>query len=472
MSKLDELIQELCPDGVEYKEIGEIFEKITDYTAAGSFADIAKNVKYNREREFAQLIRTTDLKTKFINEDTFVYVTEKAFNYLWRVNLDKESIIMPNVGNCGEVYFVKPEDLINNNNVLGPNAILLRTEKNNLKYLYYCIDSNSFKNKLLKITSSTGQTKFNKTNLKKLTLPVPPLEVQCEIVRILDKFTLLTAELTAELTVRRKQYEYYRKHLLEDKSEILKKIEKMILNIEVIETELIKNKQKQYEYYRDSLFKMLEQNKLNNNSSKDDTINEADLEELIQELYLNGGEYQKIEKFTYFEQPTKYIVKNTKYDESYETPVLTAGQTFILGYSNEKEGIYNASKESPVIIFDDFTGAFKWVDFPFKVKSSAMKIIKTKEDKVLLRFLYYKMGVLNFTSTEHKRLWINKYSQISISIPPLEVQTKIVNILDRFENLCNDISSSGLPAEIEARQKQYEYYRDLLLNFKEVDRDE
>jgi len=392
MSKLDELIQELCPDGVEYKEIGEIFEKITDYTAAGSFADIAKNVKYNREREFAQLIRTTDLKTKFINEDTFVYVTEKAFNYLWRVNLDKESIIMPNVGNCGEVYFVKPEDLINNNNVLGPNAILLRTEKNNLKYLYYCIDSNSFKNKLLKITSSTGQTKFNKTNLKKLTLPVPPLEVQCEIVRILDKFTLLTAELTAELTVRRKQYEYYRKHLLEDKSEILKKIEKMILNIEVIETELIKNKQKQYEYYRDSLFKMLEQNKLNNNSSKDDTINEADLEELIQELYLNGGEYQKIEKFTYFEQPTKYIVKNTKYDESYETPVLTAGQTFILGYSNEKEGIYNASKESPVIIFDDFTGAFKWVDFPFKVKSSAMKIIKTKEDKVLLRFLYYKMS--------------------------------------------------------------------------------
>ena len=100
-----------------------------------------------------------------------------------------------------------------------------------------------------------------------------------------------------------------------------------------------------------------------------------------------------------------------------------------------------------------------------------MKIIKTQEDKVLLRFLYYKMGVLNFISTEHKRLWISKYSQISISIPPLEVQNKIVDVLDRFDKLCNDLSD-GLPAEIEARQKQYEYYRDLLLNFKEVDGDE
>ena len=146
-------------------------------------------------------------------------------------------------------------------------------------------------------------------------------------------------------------------------------------------------------------------------------------------------------------------------------------KTFVLGYTNEKEGIYNASKEKPVIIFDDFTGAFKWVDFPFKVKSSAMKIIKTQEDKVLLRFLYYKMGFLNFTSNEHKRLWISKYSQMNIPVPPLEVQNKIVNVLDRFDKLCNGISD-GLPAEIDKRQKQYEYYRDLLLNFKEVDGDE
>ena len=302
-------------------------------------------------------------------------------------------------------------------------------------------------------------------------MPVPPLEVQCELVRILDKFTLLTAELTAELTARRKQYEYYRKYLLKTNPDIIKKMKELLLRTEVDEAELIKIREKQYEYYRDELFKTLEPKKLNNNESKDDEINEVDLEKAVQELYSNDIEYQKIEKFTSFEQPTKYIVKSTKYDNSYEIPVLTAGKTFILGYTDEKEGIYNASKKNPVIIFDDFTGAFKWVDFPFKVKSSAMKIIKTQEDKVSLRFLYYKMGVLNFTSTEHKRLWISKYSQISISIPPLEVQNKIVDVLDRFDKLCNDLSD-GLPAEIEARQKQYEYYRDLLLNFKEVDGDE
>ena len=92
------------------------------------------------------------------------------------------------------------------------------------------------------------------------------------------------------------------------------------------------------------------------------------LEQLIQELCPDGVEYIPIGDVVDYEQPTKYIVQSTKYEDSYRTPVLTAGQTFILGYTNETDGIYNASKDNPVIIFDDFTGAFKWVDFPFKVK--------------------------------------------------------------------------------------------------------
>ena len=186
------------------------------------------------------------------------------------------------------------------------------------------------------------------------------------------------------------------------------------------------------------------------------------LKELIDKLCPNGVEFKKIAELTSFEQPTKYIVKSTKYDDSYKTPVLTAGQTFILGYTNENDGIYNASKENPVIIFDDFTGAYKWVDFPFKVKSSAMKIITANEDKVLIRFLYHMMGFLNFTSDEHKRLWISIYSQMKIAVPPLEVQCEIVHILDDFTLL-----SAELSAELEARQKQYEYYRDKLVNTSE-----
>ena len=139
------------------------------------------------------------------------------------------------------------------------------------------------------------------------------------------------------------------------------------------------------------------------------------LDELIKELCLDGVEYKKIESFTYYEQPGKYIVDDTDYSDDFETPVLTAGQTFILGYTDEKHGIFKASKE---VIFDDFTGAFKWVEFPFKVKSSAMKIITTTEN-VQLRYLFHCMGNLDFTSNEHKRLWIATYSHFEIPVPPI-----------------------------------------------------
>ena len=99
-----------------------------------------------------------------------------------------------------------------------------------------------------------------------------------------------------------------------------------------------------------------------------------------------GVEFVKLGELTTYEQPAKYIVNSTNYKDSYATPVLTAGQTFILGYTDETTGIYPASPDNPVIIFDDFTGAFKWVDFPFKVKSSAMKMIKADESITFLRY--------------------------------------------------------------------------------------
>ncbi len=183
------------------------------------------------------------------------------------------------------------------------------------------------------------------------------------------------------------------------------------------------------------------------------------IEELIEKLCPNGVKFEKIENLTNYEQPTKYIVKSTKYNEEYAIPVLTAGQSFILGYTNEQNGIYNASKEKPVIIFDDFTGAFKWVDFPFKVKSSAIKIITAKNNKTTIRYLYHMMGFLKFYSNEHKRLWISMYSQFKVAVPPLEVQCEIVHILDDFTLL-----SAELSAELKARQKQYDYYSEKLLN--------
>ena len=186
------------------------------------------------------------------------------------------------------------------------------------------------------------------------------------------------------------------------------------------------------------------------------------LEELIDQLCPDGVEYVKIGEVVSYEQPTKYLVQSTDYNDSFTTPVLTAGQSFILGYTDELTGIYNATIDNPVIIFDDFTAAFKWVDFNFKVKSSAMKMLTANENKTTLRYIFHIMGYLNFSSDEHKRLWIGKYSNFTIPLPPLPVQEEIVRILDNITSL-----TAELTAELKARQKQYEYYRDALLSFDE-----
>lgn len=174
-------------------------------------------------------------------------------------------------------------------------------------------------------------------------------------------------------------------------------------------------------------------------------------------------EWKKLESLLEYEQPSKYIVKSTNYNDNYKIPVLTAGQSFILGYTNEDENLYQASKENPVIIFDDFTSGNHWVDFNFKVKSSAMKMLKPKIN-ANLRYCYHYIQTIKVDITEHKRLWISNYSQIEIPIPPIYVQEHIICILDKFDTLVNDILQ-GLPKEIELRQKQYEYYREKLLNF-------
>ncbi|EFB8995605.1 restriction endonuclease subunit S [Escherichia coli] len=262
--------------------------------------------------------------------------------------------------------------------------------------------------------------------VNKLLIPIPcpsnpekSLAIQSEIVRILDKFTALTAELTAELNMRKKQYNYYRDQLLSFDEEQEKPIylEKLLDGVEV--------------------------------------------------------EWLPLGEITKYEQPTKYLVKAKDYHDTYTIPVLTAGKTFILGYTNETHGIYQASK-APVIIFDDFTTANKWVDFDFKAKSSAMKMVTSCDDnKTLLKYVYYWLNTLpsEFAEGDHKRQWISNYSQKKIPIPcpdnpekSLAIQSEIVRILDKFDTLTNSITE-GLPREIELRQKQYEYYRDLLFSF-------
>ena len=156
-----------------------------------------------------------------------------------------------------------------------------------------------------------------------------------------------------------------------------------------------------------------------------------------------------------YEQPTAYIVESTDYSDSYSVPVLTAGKSFILGYTNEMDGVFD---KTPVIIFDDFTTATQYVNFPFKVKSSAMKILHINKDLVLPKYIYYRIQIIQFDHSTHKRYWIQQYSKIRVSIPPLPEQERIVA---RIEELF-----SQLDAGVETLKKtkaQLAVYRQAVL---------
>lgn len=160
---------------------------------------------------------------------------------------------------------------------------------------------------------------------------------------------------------------------------------------------------------------------------------------------LEETEYPKIKlsDLLEYEQPTNYIVKSVEYKDSYKTPVLTANQSFILGYTNETEGIFT---KTPVIIFDDFTTDIKYVNFPFKVKSSAMKILKNKDNNISdIRYIYQVMRGIKINTETHKRYWISEYSNIEIPLPPLEIQKQIV-------------------AEIENKQQAIDNAREIIRN--------
>ena len=143
----------------------------------------------------------------------------------------------------------------------------------------------------------------------------------------------------------------------------------------------------------------------------------------------------KLEDLLDYIQPTNFIVKSTDYDDTYKTPVLTAGKSFILGHTNETEGIFN---NLPTIIFDDFTTAIKFVTFPFKVKSSAMKILVPTNKIINLKFVYYFMETLRMNVDTHKRYWISVGSKIEIPFPPINEQNRIVEKVEQvFSELDN-----------------------------------
>nr|BCI58701.1 hypothetical protein HPKE_09560 [Helicobacter pylori] len=146
-----------------------------------------------------------------------------------------------------------------------------------------------------------------------------------------------------------------------------------------------------------------------------------------------------------YEQPTKFLVATTQYLQKGFTPILTAGKTFILGYTNDKHGIYT---NIPVIIFDDFTTDSKMVNFPFKVKSSAIKILSLRDNNQAdLKYIYEKLTLLKHQVTDHKRYWIDEFSNIEILLPPLNEQAAIANILSDLDHYLYSLDALILKKE-------------------------
>ena len=146
----------------------------------------------------------------------------------------------------------------------------------------------------------------------------------------------------------------------------------------------------------------------------------------------------KLEDIVDYEQPQRYIVESTEYNDAYKTPVLTAGKSFVIGHTNETEGVFD---KVPVIIFDDFTTDSKYVDFSFKVKSSAMKILHVKSG-VNIKYVYFFMSITRLVGKTHKRYWISEYSKLVIPLPPYNEQCRIVDAIERINNRIDDIAEA------------------------------
>lgn len=398
MSNLEELIERLCPDGVEYKTIRDICKKI----ASGGTPTASKSEYYNG---YIPWLRTQEVDWKDIL-DTEIKITELGYNNSSTKWIPKNCVIVAMYGATAAKVAINKIPLTTNQACCNLEIDERIAE---YKYVYYWLCKEYIN---LKSLGQGSQHNINANIIKNYKLPVPPLEVQREIVRILDNFTFLTTELAAELAARQKQYEYYRDLLL-----TFKPNESTILN---------------------------------------ERTNELEINAPVRWMKL--GDIADIKRG--IRVVKKQLITEGKY------PVYQ-NSLEPMGYFNK----YNCEAETTYVISAGAAGEIGFCNKKFWAADDCLIFIDTKN--VNNKFIYYSLLVRkNILLANVRKASIPRLSRIVVEnliipVPPLEVQQRIVDILDRFDALCNDITS-GLPAEIKARQKQYEYYRDKLLTFKEL----
>ncbi len=391
MSRLDELIKELCPNGVEYKKLKDLCKIKTGKLNAN---EMEENGIYP--------FFTCDEKPYKINEYAF----------------DDEAILISGNGSkVGHINYYKGKF-----NAYQRTYVLLNFNNGIVKYYVFYLKE-FLKKHIIKNSNKASVPYITLPMLENYLVPVPPLEVQDEIVRILDSFIALTTKLTTELTARKKQYSWYRDYLLKFEN----KVEKSKLS----EIATIKAR--------------------------------IGWQGLTKEEYLITGNY--------------YLITGT----DFQNGEINLKNCY---YVNEERYIQDKNiqlKNDDVLVTKDGTlGKVAYVsnlDKPATLNSGIFVIRSIDTNKLLNRYLFHylkapylmKYAQNKLTGGTIKHLNQNVIVDFEIPLPPLEVQKRIVEVLDNFEKICNDLNI-GLPAEIEARQKQYEFYRNYLLTFEEKSR--
>lgn len=398
MTKLDELIQQLCPDGVKYYTLNTIC-----------------NV-YDGTHQTPQY---TDSGIKFASVENIAdpYATEKYISVSdyekYKIKPQRNDLLMTRIGSIGVCTVIESDEPL----AYYVSLALLRPDNSilNSRYLKYAIESLHCRKELRKRTLVNAvPIKINMGDIGKITLPVPPLPVQREIVRILDNFTELTTELTAELTARKKQYAYYRDKLLSTNNS----------SVPVVELRDIVKKscsgatpaKGNAEYYENGTIPWIR--------TQDVRFNEiTEVNSYITEKAVS-------------ETATKWIPENC-------VIVAISGATAGRCAINKIKATTN--QHCLNLIIDDSMALYRYV----------FHCLCSKYEELISR----KQGARGDLNS-------SLILSLPIPIPSLEVQKRLVEVLDNFDAICTNLSS-GLPAEIEARQKQYEYYRDKLLSFEE-----
>lgn len=411
MSKLDDLIRELCPDGVEYKKLGEIATVLRD----ASPRPIKKYITNSTDGVNWIKIGDVSAGSKYITQ-TKEKVTKDGAEKSRRVH--KGDFILSNSMSFGRPYILTIEGCVHDGWLVISDFQSVFTSD----FLYYLLSSSSVQQEMKKRASFGGAVQnLNADIVKDLSLPMLPFEIQREIVRMLDIYTEsvveLQKQLKAELTARKTQYAYYRDSLLA--------MESQWNHVKIID--------------------ML---------SQPITDGPHTTPQFVQ----NGVPFISVDSIwdgkIHFEKMRGYITE--AFDEE-----------CCKKYKPQKNDVYMVKSGST-------TGkvAFVDTDIRFNIWSplAAMRV----NEQNSARFLFYllqtekvqKQVKAKASHGSQPNLGMRELEQFEVDVPPLDVQNRIVNVLDNFEKICSDLNI-GLPAEIEARQKQYEYYRDKLLTFVE-----